>query len=77
MYQVLVEGMGLRLSLLFSFSILEVWCLWVSIHHYFCVCGCAMMTLDVVTQAPAVLSGNVRTQWSQRIVLKGGETKGK
>lgn len=66
--------MGLRFFSLFSFPSLKVLSLWVSLHHYF-VCSCAL-TLEVVTQELAVLGGQDRTQWSQRIVFTG-EGKGK
>ena len=66
-YQKLTD---LRSFLLFYFPILEVLSHWVS-PFIVILCGCAI-TLDMGTQEPAVLGGQVRIQWSTRIVLKGG-----
>lgn len=62
--------MDLRFFLLFYFPILEVLSHRVS-PFIVILCGCAI-TLDMGTQEPAVLGGQVRSQWSTRIVLKGG-----
>lgn len=62
--------MDLRFFLLFYFPILEVLSHRVS-PFIVILCGCAI-TLDMGTQEPAVLGGQVRSQWSTRIVLTGG-----